>query len=253
MNSLHTPPSSSLEALQHEIDRAMRWQSGKSKTKKYTVLKKALESILEHCSLNHYDTALITLLEKIISITHHIYTKFTSEISRLKESNDEYIKQIEKITNESAEKQQNLITVYSNEIQSLKKKIERLNHTTTSERSSSEKDKLIVQTTKNNSKIASINKENLSDLDALYFFDKVQMCNIEKCSSNTIIPTLPLALSRTVSGAESANNNNNNNNTHIVYSCGGIHSDNNSNGSGIKLKKTRHLELVNIEYVNSNM
>ena len=250
INSLHTPPSPSLEAIQNEIDRAMKSQSNKSKTKKYSVLKKALELILEHCSLNHYDSALITLLEKIISITHHIYTKFTTEISHLKESNDEYIKRIEKITNENEEKQQNLITVYSTEIQNLKKKIEILNHTTTSERSSSDKDKLIIQTTKNNSKIASINKENLSDLDALYFFDKVQMCNIDKCNSNTIIPTLPLALSRTASGVDSENNNNNN---IVVYSCDGIHSDNNSNNSNVKLKKKKNLELVNIEYLNSNM
>ena len=249
-NNITTPPSSSLEAIQNEIDRAMKSQSSKSKTKKYTILKRALESILEHCSLNHYDTALITLLERIISITQHIYTKFTSEISHLKESNDEYIKRIERITNENEEKQQNLITVYSTEIQNLKKKIEILNnHTTTSERSSCDKDKLIIQTTQNNSKIVSINKENLSDLDALYFFDKVQMCNIDKCNSNTIIPTLPLALSRTVSGVDSENNNN-----IIVYSCDGIHSDNNNSGSGnIKLKHKKNVEVVNVEYLNSNM
>ena len=251
-NNINTPPPPSLEAIQNEIDRTMKSQSSKSKTKKYTILKRALELILEHCSLNHYDTALITLLEKIISITQHIYTKFTTEISHLKESNDEYIKRIERITNENEEKQQNLIMVYSTEIQNLKKKIEILNnHTTTSERSSCDKDKLIIQTTQNNSKIASINKENLSDLDALYFFDKVQMCNIDKCNSNTIIPTLPLALSRTVSGVDSENSNNNN---IIVYSCDGIHSDNNnSNSSNIKLKHKKNIEVVNVEYLNSNM
>jgi hypothetical protein len=79
------------------------------------------------------------------------------------------------------------------------------------------------------------------------------MCNIDKCNSNTIIPTLPLALSRNVSGVDSENNNNN----IIVYSCDGIHSDNNnnsnSNSSNIKLKHKKNIEVVNVEYLNSNM
>ena len=109
-----------------------------------------------------------------------IYTKFTNETNHLKEINDDYIKQIDKLKNEHEEKQQSLILMYSNEIQSLQKKIELLSrHTTTSEPVSeyspkynyNNKDKMY--STINNSKIESINKENLSDLDALYFFDKL--------------------------------------------------------------------------------
>ena len=195
---------SSFEAIQIEIDKAM-----KTKNKKYFVLKKALESMMEYCSENNYDTSLITLLEKIISITHLIYIKYTNEITNLKHMNDEYIKQIETLTREYENKQQTLILVYSTEIQSLKKKIELLTRNTTtsehiSESSSENKEK---KSTINNSKIACINKENLSDLDALYFFDKVQMKNVNKLNKCALIPILPLAISKNESGDGSSNNN----------------------------------------------
>ena len=198
---------SSFEAIQIEIDRAM-----KTKNKKYFVLKKALESMLEFCSENNYDNSLITLLEKIISITHLIYMKYTNEITNLKHLNDEYIKQIDTLTREYENKQQTLILVYSNEIQSLKKKIELLTRNTTtsehiSESSSDNNNNKEKRSTINNSKIACINKENLSDLDALYFFDKVQMKTVNELNKCALIPILPLAISKNESGGTSPNNN----------------------------------------------
>ena len=250
-NGLRTPSTiSSFEAIQIELDRAMKSQSNKTKNKKYSVLKKALESILEYCSENHYDNGLITLLEKIISIVHHIYTKFTNETNHLKEINDDYIKQIDKLKNEHEEKQQSLILMYSNEIQSLQKKIELLSrHTTTSEPVSeyspkynyNNKDKMY--STINNSKIESINKENLSDLDALYFFDKVQMGGMNSC---TIIPTLPLAISRTsISIASDKNDISNSSISDKV-----VHSHTNNVET---VKKHKNLELMNLEYLNSKV
>ena len=193
--------------LQNEMDKNIKLNQANSKTKKYNALKhffeKFLKKLNEYLNKNTFN-CINLFLQTIISGYHEIITSFSSEnkdihklnlklnitiedlqkmqkdldkkINMLQKQNDDLCNQI-KMSKKTSKDNIEYIScdLYSKEPLEDKKNI---------------KNKVEKQEQEYNNKVFKLNKKNLDDLDALYFFDKINMKN--KRASSKEIPLIPI-------------------------------------------------------------
>lgn len=196
-----------LEEIDLDIDKSMKEiKKTNSKSKKYNSIKHYFEILIKVLS-NNSNLIMIKILQKILCNIHEVVADYANENRNIKELNSSLFEKLEEIKKNLLSKDE-IIHKCDKEIEILRKKIGVM--TSSSEGSahtnipisSNDKDMVIECNTNNNEanqeqinqtniKIMNINKSNLNDLDALYFFDKVDM-TINQSSPTQIIPILPL-------------------------------------------------------------
>ena len=192
-----------LNNIQNEMDRNMKLNKDNSKSKKYNTIKQFFEKFIkilgEYLNKNSFNCINI-FLQKIINNYHDLLVSFSSENKKIQRHNIKLKNKIELM-------QKNLIQS-ENEINLLQQKnLDLINKVKI--KKSGTKDSLSniifeLKTPKSNinklnesygkddynHKLYKLNEKNLDDLDALYFFDKINT----KCkrSSSRGIPLIPI-------------------------------------------------------------
>lgn len=197
-----------LEEIDLDIDKSMKEiKKTNSKSKKYNSIKHYFEILIKVLS-NNSNLIMIKILQKILCNIHEVVADYANENRNIKELNSTLFEKLEEIKKNLLSKEE-IINKYNKEIELLRKKIGVMSSSSEGSAhtnipiSSNDKDMVIDLSTNNNEanqeqinqtniKIMNINKSNLNDLDALYFFDKVDM-TINQSSPPQIIPILPLS------------------------------------------------------------
>ena len=194
-----------IEDINIDLDKSLKEiKTSNSKSKKYNTIKGSFELLIKVLS-NNCSSIIVKFLQKLLYSIHEIVFDYANENRKLKELNSTLLEKIEKI-NKSVIEKNDLIQKSTIEIDILRKKLEQFSYksegseNTNLPMTSNEKDSndnkpialfsTVDQSKKSNTKIINLNKSNINDLDALYFFDKVDM-TIQQTSPN-IIPLLPL-------------------------------------------------------------
>ena len=169
-----------------------------SKSKKYNIIKHAFEDLLRLLQNNNSkvnNTNLINLLQKLLYGYHEVVNAFSIENRELKQLNfslNEKNEKMDKLLLESM----SVMNEKNRELKFLKKKISTISLETdanTNHITSNENENLNIKTFEKgsiNEKIFNLNKNNLDDLDALYFFDKIEMKN--KRSNSQTVPLIKI-------------------------------------------------------------
>ena len=169
-----------------------------SKSKKYNIIKHAFEDLLRLLQNNNSkvnNTNLINLLQKLLYGYHEVVNAFSIENRELKQLNfslNEKNEKMDKLLFESM----SVMNEKNRELKFLKKKISTISLETdanTNHITSNENENLNIKTFEKgsiNEKIFNLNKNNLDDLDALYFFDKIEMKN--KRSNSQTVPLIKI-------------------------------------------------------------
>jgi predicted nucleic acid-binding Zn-ribbon protein len=178
--------------IQSEMDRAMKISQVNSKSKKYNTIKhffeKFLKKLNEYLNKNTF-SCINFFLQKIMNSYHEVVTSFSSENIKLRQS----IEDLQKILKESEKKiilLQKKNKELSNQIKNRKSPSkDEISYINCDISQNSSKDKKDVIEVEQNYKVFKLNEKNLDDLDALYFFDKI---NMKSRSSSKGIPILPI-------------------------------------------------------------
>ena len=210
--------------IKDEMDKNLKQNPTNSKSKKYNTLKHSFEKLLklfgEYFYNNDFNSFFI-FLQKLLIGYHEVVSAFSSENRKLKELNYKLTEQYEKIDKNLIECNK-IIKEKQNKIETLEKKLSGLmnnmNNINTYKKINNKK---YEEFSLNNSffnsffdknkfkeyfdikkydkekndqynKIKFINESNLEDLDALYFFDKIEMKPQKSFSYGKIIPFLPI-------------------------------------------------------------
>ena len=209
--------------IKDEMENNLKQNPTNSKSKKYNTLKHAFEKILKIFNDYFYNSELISifnLLQQLIIGYHEVVVAFSSENRKLKELNiklNEQYEQIDKKLIESKKaikEKQNKIEIleiklygfinnmkkfnYNNIINHKKDEIN-LNNSFFEKYKNKEYNNInFMEKEKDDqyNKIRKINQNNLDDLDALYFFDKIEMKPQRSFSSGKIIPFLPFTFKK---------------------------------------------------------
>ena len=175
--------------IQTEMEKNIKNNITNSKTKKYNIIKHAFEVLLKllgNAVFKNNNIIIKILLEKIIIGYHEVFNAFSTENKKLKQINYSLNEQYEKmskdlfLTNKLNKDKQKLIDELKKRISFLENGIKKKNLNVYNINNISElnKDKGInLNKDEQNKKIFEINKKNLEDLDALYFYDKVKIKN----------------------------------------------------------------------------
>lgn len=183
-----------------------------SKSKKYNVLKHSFEELirmLTNNTNNNIDNNINRLLQRILVGYHEVVSAFSFENRDLKENESKLKKEYKDLMLKNNDLNK-LVAIQQNEIDQLKAQL------STNANSNEVKDQFSTKEidinsyntesgrlhSTENEKIIKLNQNNLHDLDALYFFDKVEM-QPAKSSSSSHIPVLKLGLTK----SSSANHN----------------------------------------------
>ena len=210
--------------IKDEMDKNLKQNPTNSKSKKYNTLKHSFEKLLklfgEYFYNNDFNSFFI-FLQKLLIGYHEVVSAFSSENRKLKELNYKLTEQYEKIDKNLIECNK-IIKEKQNKIETLEKKLSGLmnnmNNINTYKKINNKKyeefslnnsffnsffdknkfkeyiDMKKYDKEKNDqyNKIKFINESNLEDLDALYFFDKIEMKPQKSFSCGKIIPFLPI-------------------------------------------------------------
>ena len=210
--------------IKDEMDKNLKQNPTNSKSKKYNTLKHSFEKLLklfgEYFYNNDFNSFFI-FLQKLLIGYHEVVSAFSSENRKLKELNYKLTEQYEKIDKNLIECNK-IIKEKQNKIETLEKKLSGLmnnmNNINTYKKINNKKyeefslnnsffnsffdknkfkeyiDMKKYDKEKNDqyNKIKFINESNLEDLDALYFFDKIEMKPQKSFSYGKIIPFLPI-------------------------------------------------------------
>ena len=175
--------------IQTEMEKNIKNNITNSKTKKYNIIKHAFEVLLKllgNAVFKNNNIIIKILLEKIIIGYHEVFNAFSTENKKLKQINYSLNEQYEKmskdlfLTNKLNKDKQKLIDELKKRISFLENGIKKKNLNVYNINNINElnKDKGInLNKDEQNKKIFEINKKNLEDLDALYFYDKVKIKN----------------------------------------------------------------------------
>ena len=221
-----------INALQEEMNKNLKLNPSNSKSKKYNTLKNYFEKFLKVVNnyfLNNDLNVLFNFLQKILIGYHEVVIAFSSENRKLKELNYKLTEQYQKIDknliecNKSIKEKQKRIEVLENKIYTLVNNMRNKNNIIINNKSKeinlyksinyssiSNKNKNKLQEyqkysdeievkkseDKQNNKIKKINEKNLDDLDALYFFDKIEMKPQRSFSGGKKIPFLPINIKK---------------------------------------------------------
>ena len=211
-----------INEIKNGLENTLKQNPTNSKSKKYNTVKRFFEKFLmtlKDYFLNNDINPIFILLQKIIIGYHDVVLAFSAENRKLKILNNQLVEQYQKIDKNFIECN-NSLKEKQNEIDNLGKKISILiNSLTESKRMNiilkaklEEKnfnnfkinfDKNIIKENKEKiiekkeeseqyNKIKNLNINNLDDLDALYFWDKVEMKPQRSYSTGKVIPYLPI-------------------------------------------------------------
>ena len=236
LNKLNKPNSNKLieeiNVLQEEMNKNLNLNPSNSKSKKYNTLKNFFEKLLKVINnyfFNNDLNVLFNFLQKLLIGYHEVVLAFSSENRKLKELNYKLTEQYQKIDknliecNKSIKEKQKRIEVLENKIYTLVNNMRNKNNIIINNKSKeinlyrsinfssiNNKNKSKLQEypkysdeievkkseDKQNNKIKKINEKNLDDLDALYFFDKIEMKPQRSFSGGKKIPFLPINIKK---------------------------------------------------------
>ena len=188
--------------IQLDMEKHLKENITNSKTKKYNTLKHSFEILIKFLGNsffknNNYNIINI-LLEKIMIGYHEVFTAFSLENRKLKQINYNLNEQYEKISKDLfnnnkilKEKQKNIDTlqkrisllessINKKSIQNSKKNLNINNINNKINKNIYDKNIKFNSNDEQNKKIYELNKKNLEDLDALYFFDKIKENKVNK-------------------------------------------------------------------------
>ena len=191
--------SKQINEITLKLEKNLNENKTNSKSQKYNTIKHAFEDLLRLLQNNNQkvnNTNMINLLQKLLFGYHEVVNAFSIENRELKQLNFNLNDKNEKMDKLLVESM-NIMNEKNRELQFLKKKISTMSLETDSNTNhnitSNEHENLNVKVfTKGsvNEKIYNLNKNNLGDLDALYFFDKIEIIHKRSISQN--IPELKL-------------------------------------------------------------
>ena len=212
-----------INEIKNDLENSLKQNPTNSKSKKYNTLKRFFEKFLmtlKDYFLNNEINPIYIFLQKIIMGYHDVVLAFSGENRKLKILNYQYVEEYQKIdknfiqcNNLLKEKQNELdnlgkkisilidsLTEYKKMNVILKNKLDEINFNNIKNNlekniiKESKEQKAIEKKEKNEqyNKIKNINANNLDDLDALYFWDKVEMKPQRSYSSGKVIPYLPI-------------------------------------------------------------
>ena len=209
-----------------KLDKIIKDYKNLSKTKKYNLIKNLFEEFIKIFENNNN---IHNFLNKILSIYHKIFLDFSNENRNLKINNNNLNEQNKKFDKKNIENN-NIINQKNKEILLLKKQINVKNFKI--EKNFNKVEKESVNNNKNindkiyeknffdkqseidteiNKQIYKYNKNNINDLDAIYFFDKIKM---KYFSNNDLVPFIKMN-NKNNNNNNNINNNNFNNNNNI--------------------------------------
>lgn len=232
-----------INEIEIKLDNNLKENKTNSKSRKYNILKHTFEDLLNlmnnktlSCfvgsNLNH-------LLQRLLFGYHEVVTAFCNENKDFKEKSDNLLNELNKqkeINNSNV----SLLSIKNKEIENLQFKLQNVMNIHNNSNLNSNMNTNRIETfqlnlnTKKNKEILEINKDNVSDLDALYFFDKIEMNSTKGRSqrSGTAIPDLHINASIVDSTSHNNkkvkafdNKNNINNNTKLQL----VNTNNNAN------------------------
>ena len=191
--------SKQINEITLKLEKNLNENKANSKSQKYNTIKHGFEDLLRLLQNNNQkvnNTNMINLLQKLLFGYHEVVNAFSIENRELKQLNFNLNDKNEKMDKLLVESM-NIMNEKNRELQFLKKKLSTMSLETDSNTNhnitSNEHENLNVKVfTKGsvNEKIYNLNKNNLGDLDALYFFDKIEMKHKRSISHN--IPELKL-------------------------------------------------------------
>ena len=173
--------------IQTEMEKNIKNNITNSKTKKYNAIKHAFEILLKLLSNSVFKNNNIIIkifLEKILIGYHEVFNAFSMENRKLKQINYNLNEQYEKmskdlfVANKLNKDKQKLIENLQKRISFLESGIKKKNLNVYDINNINEQNKdMNINKNEQNKKIYEINKKNVEDLDALYFYDKVKIKN----------------------------------------------------------------------------
>ena len=201
--------------IEKELGKNLKNNISNSKSRKYNTIKHYFELLLKtlgNTIFKNSNGVINALLEKILIGYHEVFNAYSMENRKLKQVNYNLNEQYEKMSkdlfnnNKIIKEKQKLIVDLQKRISFLENDIKEkyLNNINIVQNTNNEYN-IKVNKNEQNKKIFELNKQNLEDLDALYFYDKVKIkndnknnninkknINKEKVKKNVSIPKLIL-------------------------------------------------------------
>lgn len=178
--------------IQAEMEKNMKDNLTNSKSKKYNTLKHSFENLLKllgNTIFKNNNSIINTLLEKILIGYHEVVSAFSQENRKLKQVNYNLNEQYEKMSKDLFNLTKNL-KEKQKQIENLKNKIKNFESEKLKENfilgQKHDINNIKIQT-EQNKKIFQFNEQNIEDLDALYFYDKVKMIKKKSVSIPKIL------------------------------------------------------------------
>jgi len=177
--------------IETDLEKNLKNNVTNSKSKKYNIIKHSFEMLLKllgNTILKNNNVCIGVLLEKILIGYHEVFNAFSMENRKLKQINYNLNEQYEKISKDLFNSNK-LIKEKQKLIDNLQKRINFLESGIKKKNLSNNFNNINIIPNENNikedqnKKIFELNKQNLQDLDALYFYDKVK---VEKNNINNI-------------------------------------------------------------------
>ena len=174
--------------IQTDMEKKLKNNVTNSKSKKYNTLKNTFETLLKYLgnSIFKSNNVIVNiLLEKLLIGYHEVVSAFSAENKKLKQINYNLNEQYEKMSkdlfnsNKIIKEKQKQLENLQRKISSLEKGInkkniiqnQKINNIKQIHLNIGEKD---IKNNDQNIKIFELNKKNVEDLDALYFYDKIK-------------------------------------------------------------------------------
>ena len=174
--------------IQNNMEKKLKDNITNSKSKKYNTLKNTFEALLKYLGNTIFksnNVIMNILLEKLLIGYHEVVSAFSAENKKLKQINYYLNEQYEKMTkdlfnlNKIIKDRQKQNESLQKKISSLEKGIDKRNISQFQKNNNIKKINLnkeekFIKKNEQNKKIFELNKKNVEDLDALYFYDKIK-------------------------------------------------------------------------------
>ena len=174
--------------IQNNMEKKLKDNITNSKSKKYNTLKNTFEALLKYLGNTIFksnNVIINILLEKLLIGYHEVVSAFSAENKKLKQINYYLNEQYEKMTkdlfnlNKIIKDRQKQNESLQKKISSLEKGIDKKNISQIQKHNNIKKINLnkeekFIKKNEQNKKIFELNKKNVEDLDALYFYDKIK-------------------------------------------------------------------------------
>ena len=186
--------------IEDDMNKLIKQNTTNSKSRKYNTLKNSFEKLLKLLNNYCYNSELniiCNFLQRLLIGYHDVVLAYSEENLKLRELNYKLTEQYETIDknliecNRNIKEKQKTIEILENKISGYVNNIKNKNIIREYHINMNEFD-LIKNKDEQNDKIKRINEQNLDDLDALYFFDKVESKPQRSFSSGKFIPLLPI-------------------------------------------------------------